>query len=126
MPINGLGTALSLLRNRKDLSLRKTAEFAHVDPGYLSRLENGDKENPSVDTIDKILDCLKPSERDRDIVHWLMTYPDTSPELVAYTLEMSEIEFDVFTVAAGARHRGGGRPDPATLIARVQRAFEEG
>lgn len=123
MPINGLGTALSLLRNRKDYSLRKAADLAKVDPGYLSRLENGDKVNPSNDTIDKILACLKPSARDCNIIYWLTSHPDTSPELVTYTLEIPEIDFDVFTVAAGARHRGGARPDPATLIARVQRAF---
>lgn len=125
MPLNGLGTALSLLRNRSELSLRKTAEIAKIDAGYLSRLEHGDKDNPSDDTIDKLLACLKPSERDRDIVHWLTAHPDASPELVTYTLEMPEVDFDVFTVAASARHRGGARPDPATLIARVQRAFEE-
>lgn len=125
MPTNGLGTALTLLRNREELSLRRTAELANIDAGYLSRLENGEKNNPSQDAIDKILDCLKPSDRDRNIVHWLMAYPDASPELVEFTLDTPNIEFDVFTVAAGARHRGGARPDPASLIARVQRAFAE-
>ena len=125
MRTNGLGTALKWIRERAEYSLRKTAGLADVDPGYLSRLESGEKNNPSEDTIDKLLDGLKPSHRDRDIVHWLIAHPDANPELVAYVLDTPDVELDVFTVAAGARHRGGARPDPAALIARVRRAFAE-
>ncbi|AMP02060.1 transcriptional regulator, XRE family [Collimonas arenae] len=42
-----------------------------------------------------------------------------------YTLKDATIDPEIFMAAAGVRHRGTGRPDPATLIARVKRAFED-
>ena len=73
----------------------------------------------------RLLRVLKADERETDIAKWLVDYPQVDPELVAFTLSDSSIDVDIFTAAAGVRHRGTARPDPATLIARVKRAFEE-
>jgi hypothetical protein len=35
------------------------------------------------------------------------------------------IGVDIFSAAAGVRHRGNARPDPATLIARIKKAFDD-
>ena len=40
-------------------------------------------------------------------------------------VDQPDVKLDVFAAAAGVRHRGNARPDPATLIARVRRAFED-
>jgi transcriptional regulator with XRE-family HTH domain len=106
------------------LSVREIGKLSDVDHAYVHRLESGEKTNPSPDLLSKLLKALKSNERDTAIVRWLTEHPDTNPELVEFVLEDPGIGIDVFTVAAGARHRGGARPDPATLIERVRRALD--
>lgn len=124
MSNTGLGAALRKLRGRRDLSVREIGKLSDVDHAYVHRLESGEKTNPSPDLLTKLLKALKSNERDTAIVRWLTEHPDTNPELVEFVLEDPGIGIDVFTVAAGARHRGGARPDPATLIERVRRALD--
>jgi HTH-type transcriptional regulator, competence development regulator len=45
--------------------------------------------------------------------------------LVEFAFKDPQIAIHEFTAAAGIRHRGTSRPDPATLIARIRRAFAE-
>ena len=79
----------------------------------------------SSDLLGKLIKVLKPSARDTEIVTWLVTHDDTDPLLVTFVLEDESIELEIFTAAAGVRHRGTTRPDPAVLIARTKRIFEE-
>jgi len=123
MSSTGLGAALRILRDRRTLSVREISKLSDVDHAYIHRLEVGEKTNPSPELVAKLLKALKPSDRDGVIVKWLVEHPDTSPELVDYTLANPEIDIEVFTIAAGARHRGITRPDPSLLIERVRRAF---
>jgi len=125
MPQTGLGVALRELRERRTLSLREVGQLSTVDHAYVHRLETGDKTNPTQELVGKLLKVLKPSERDGDMVRWLVEHPDTDPELVRYVLGDESVGTDVFMAAAGVRHRGAARPDPATLIARIKRAFED-
>lgn len=125
MSQNGLGAALRKLRERRTLNLREMGQLSSVDHAYIHRLETGEKTSPSGDMLSKLLKVLKPSERDTDIIEWLATHPDADPELVEHVLDDASIDFSHFTAAAGTRHRGTARPDPATLIARIKRAFEE-
>jgi transcriptional regulator with XRE-family HTH domain len=122
---SGLGVALRALRERRTLSLREVGQLSSVDHAYVHRLESGEKTSPSVDLVGKLLKALKPSERDAQIVKWLINHPDADPALVEYVLADPSIGAELFTAAAGIRHRGAGRPDPATLMARVRRVFEE-
>lgn len=124
MSNNGLGAALRKLRDRRTLSVRELGKLSDVDHAYVHRLETGEKTNPSPELVGKLLKVLKADERDATIVKWLMTHPDANPELVEFALGDPSVEVDVFTVAAGARYRGGSRPDPATLIERVRRALD--
>ena len=125
MAETGLGVALKALRVRDELSLRTAAEKSDVDHAYVYRLETGEKVNPSHDHIEKILSAYHITAREATLVTWLVEHPDTDPELVRFVLADQSISVEIFTAAAGIRHRGHARPDPAALIARVKRVFEE-
>ncbi len=125
MPQTGLGVALKTLREKRTLSLREVGELSKIDHAYVHRLETGEKTNPSQDLVDKLLKVLKPAERDATLVKWLVDHTDTDPDLVEFVLKDPQIAIHEFTAAAGIRHRSTSRPDPATLIARIKRAFAE-
>ena len=125
MPQTGLGVALRKLRERRTLSLREMSQLSSVDHAYVHRLETGEKTSPSEELLVKLLKVLKPTERDTEIMKWLATHTETNPALVEYVLDDESIGLELFTAAAGVRHRGDARPDPATLVARIKRAFED-
>lgn len=125
MSKTGLGVALKTLRERRTLSLREIGQLSSVDHAYVHRLESGEKTNPSSDLVEKLLRVLKPVERDAALVMWLVGHEEADPRLVEFVLNDPSITIDIFSAAAGVRHRGNVRPDPATLIARIRRAFED-
>lgn len=125
MSQTGLGVALKTLRERRTLSLREIGQLSSVDHAYVHRLESGEKANPSPDLVEKLLRVLKPGERDAALVLYLADHTDADPGLVEFVLQDPSISIDIFSAAAGVRHRGNARPDPATLIARIQRAFKD-
>ena len=51
---NSFAEVFSSLLKQTDLSCYKISEYTHLDQGYLSRLKNGEKENPSPETVIKI------------------------------------------------------------------------
>lgn len=125
MSQTGLGVALKALRERRTLSLREVGQLSSVDHAYVHRLESGEKTNPSMDLVEKLLKVLKPGERDAALVMWLVAHAEADPRLVEFVLNDPSIGIDIFSPAAGVRHRGNTRPDPATLIARIQKLFED-
>ncbi|TCL06973.1 helix-turn-helix domain-containing protein [Sodalis ligni] len=125
MPQTGLGVALKILRERRTLTLREVSQLSSVDHAYVHRLETGEKANPSQDLVERLLKVLKPGERDAALVKWLVDHTDADPKLVEFVLKDPTISADIFSAAAGIRHRGTTRPDPAMLIARIKRAFED-
>jgi transcriptional regulator with XRE-family HTH domain len=126
MPANGLGTAITKLREKRTLSIRELSTLANVDHAYVYRLENGEKTNPSDDAVERLLKGLRPAERDAKMLRWLAQYPETDPKLVVYVLDDTSVSFDEFTAAAATVHRGTARPDPAKLIERIRRILSEG
>ena len=125
MPQSGLGVLLRKLRESRGLSLRELGQLAEIDHAYVHRLETGEKESPSGELFTRLLRYLKPTDRESEMAKWLVDHPDVNPELVQYVLADPTIEADIFIAATAMRHRGSARPDPATLIARVKRAFED-
>jgi len=124
MPPNAFSTALTVLRERRMLSRRELSKVAEVDHAYELRLESGEKENPSDETIDKLLRGLKASDRDAHILRYTAKYPQTWNELVAYVLADPSVTMDEFTMGAGMVHRGE-RPAPALIIQRVRKVLSE-
>ncbi|TAK81059.1 MAG: XRE family transcriptional regulator [Betaproteobacteria bacterium] len=125
MPPNGLGAALSKLRDRRTLSIRELSTLADLDHAYVYRLETGEKTNPSVEAMEKLIRGLKPSDRDAKILKWLAQHPEANAKLVLHVLEDGTVTFEEFTVAAATAHRGNVRPDPAKLIDRVRKIMSE-
>lgn len=125
MPQTGLGAALKTLRERRTLSLREIGQLSSVDHAYVHRLETGEKTSPSQDLVEKLLKVLKPGKRDAALVMWLISHADADPSLVEFVLQDPSISIDVFSAAAGVRHRGNTRPDHAILIARIKELFED-
>lgn len=125
MPQTGLGVALRMLRERRTLSLREVSQLSNVDHAYVHRLETGEKTSPSEELVGKLLKVFKPSQREADIVKWLSDHSDADLDLVTFALDDETVGIELFSAAAGIRHRGTARPDPATLIARVRKALEE-
>ena len=125
MAQTGLGMALRWLRERRTLSLREMSQLSTVDHAYVHRLETGEKTSPTQELVAKLLKVLKATERDAELVRWLVEHPNADPGLVEYVLADQSIEVEVFSAAAGIRHRGTARPDPATLISRIRRAFAD-
>jgi transcriptional regulator with XRE-family HTH domain len=52
-------TALKAWRKQRGLSVRELAELAGIDDGYLSRIETGDRNNPSEAIILRIAEALR-------------------------------------------------------------------
>jgi transcriptional regulator with XRE-family HTH domain len=122
MPDLGLGTALRKLRERRTLSLREMSQLSEVDHTYVHRLETGEKTNPSMELVSKLLKVLKASEREASIVKWLIDHPDANPELVEFGLDDGTVTLEEFSMAAGSRHRGA-RLGPAKLIDQVRKVL---
>jgi transcriptional regulator with XRE-family HTH domain len=119
MPETAFGYLLKYLREQRNLSLRELGRLAEMDHAYIYRLETGDKEDPSSETLDKLTRSLKPVKREADMLQFLAQSRETSPELVKLVLEDPAISFNVFTGVAGLAFRGK-RPNYPELIARVR------
>lgn len=126
MPPNGFSTALTKLRERRTLSGRELSKLADVDHAYESRLEAGEKVNPSDETIGKLLRGLKLRTNDRDalMLRYLAKYPDTRADYVIYVMEEPSVTIDEFTMGASMVNRGNA-PTPAVIIERVRRILAE-
>lgn len=126
MPPNGFSAALTKLRERRALSGREFSKLADVDHAYESRLESGDKDNPSDDTVDKLLRGLKLKANDRDaqMLRYLSRYPDTRADFVVYVLDEPSVTIDEFTMGASMMNRGNA-PSPSLVIKRVRKILAE-
>ena len=124
MPPNGFSAALKMLRERRNLSGRELSLIAKIDHAYESRLESGEKTNPSDEAVDKLLRGLKPNERDAQIFRWLAQHPDTSSDWVVYMLDEPTGTLEEFTVGAVMVNRGKV-PTPEKTLERVRKALAE-
>lgn len=59
-----VGSKIAKIRNKRGISLSKLSRESGVSKGYLSELENGIKENPNIEILDKIAKALDVSVSD--------------------------------------------------------------
>lgn len=57
--MRNLGARLRALRSERNITLPQLAEKAEVSKGLLSKLENDEESNPSIDTLFKIAEALE-------------------------------------------------------------------
>ncbi len=123
MDESALGILLQWLRNQRGLSLRELAQLSDVDHAYIYRLETGDKESPSGEVLAKLLRALKTGKRESDMLRFLADHTGTDPELVRNAVADKTVSYEIFSMVAGAAHRGA-RPDYPRLIARARMLLE--
>ncbi len=123
MPQTGLGLLLRKLREIRDLSSRELGQLAEVDHTYVYRLETGEKQSPSADVLARLLRVLRAQPREVEMAQY-MTTNDVNPDWVEHVLG-TDMTAEMFEMGASMRHRGGARPDMATIEARVRKAFED-
>jgi HTH-type transcriptional regulator, competence development regulator len=70
---SAFGIFLKRLRERRvpSLSLRQFAQLCVVDHAYIHRLETGEKEAPSEETLASLLSVLKPVKQEERILRFL-------------------------------------------------------
>src|SRR5271157_4604010 len=119
------GLLLQSLREERGLSLRELGQLADIDHAYIYRLETGDKESPSEDTLSKLSRALKAGKRETDMLRYLAKHPETDAALVTELLGDPTVSYEIFTSVAGAAFRGAARRDYAKLIERVRRILAE-
>lgn len=120
-----LGVLLRNLREKRQLSLRELGQLAGVDHAYIYRLETGDKEAPSPDTLQKLIKALKAEKRESDMLRYMAEHPDTSSMLVTLACEDQTISYQEFASAAGMAYRGTARPDYRKIVERIRRIIAE-
>lgn len=124
MAQTGLGLLLRKLRETRDLSSRELGQLADIDHTYIYRLETGEKQSPSDELLARLLRVLKAGPREIEMAQWLAVN-EANPDWVEHVLTTPDLTAEMFEMGASMRHRGGARPDMATLEARVRKAFEE-
>lgn len=122
---SGLGVLLQCLREERGFSLRELAQLADIDHAYIYRLEAGEKESPSAETVAKLVRALKVGKREASMLRYLTEHSDTDASLVTLALKDSTISYEIFTSVAGAAFRGATRPDYPKLVERVRRILDE-
>jgi transcriptional regulator with XRE-family HTH domain len=119
------GLLLQRLREERRLSLRELGQLAEIDHAYIYRLENGEKESPSEEALNKLIRALKAPKREADMLRYLAAHPQVDPGLVEYALTDPTITIEEFSAAAGVAYRGTGRPNHAKTIERIRRLWKE-
>jgi len=125
MTQSALGIFLRKLRERRALSLRELAQLAGIDHAYVYRLETGEKESPSEETLGKLIRALKVPKREGDMLRFLAANQSVSAGLAEYVLEDQTVTPEELKMVAQMAFRGAGRPDYKTAIERIRRMLGE-
>jgi HTH-type transcriptional regulator, competence development regulator len=124
MPESALGRWLKALREARSLALRDVAQRGDVDHAYIYRLETGAKESPSDDVIARLIDALRPSEREIGILRFLAVHPNVDPELAQFARQDSSVTPEEFHMLTTVVNRGV-RPEYSVSLERIRRFMRE-
>ncbi len=115
-----IGENITKFRKAKGLTMPALADKCGVSKGYLSFLENGEKDNPSIDILDKIATHLNVTIGDligQEILHGkpISKINNISPELAKYIKKMQKkgitIDDDIVASLSQLKKRGDSEPD---------------
>jgi transcriptional regulator with XRE-family HTH domain len=122
----GFGGYVGRLRNEKGLSYRQLGQLAGIDHAYIHRLEGGEKNDPSDDTVNNLIRVLTPGKRKTRILRFLLSTP-VDEYLLGQVLEDPEISLDDFESAAqmSAPGRPSGKEAWRCILTQVRSIREE-
>lgn len=117
--MRNLGERIRALRTEQGLTLPALAEQAGVSKGILSKLENDNESNPSLDTLHKIAVALKATLSDfleTEKAQLLKFVPDKQPfwqkGLVAYLrAQKKDVDQDILNAMYVLRNRKAVKHD---------------
>jgi HTH-type transcriptional regulator, competence development regulator len=100
------GVFLRRLREGRGLSLREASQLSGLDHAYVHRLETGEREAPSDETLTRLFRALKPTKRQERIMRFLVGR-DVALDLVDPSIvDNPEIAIEDFESAAQMSFRG--------------------
>jgi transcriptional regulator with XRE-family HTH domain len=108
------------MRDERKLTLREVGQLASMDHAYIHRLETGEREAPSRETVQKLERALKPQKREAHMLDFVREHTNTNPALIEFVRDDSDISFDEFVGMATMAHRGAARADFAKILSRVR------
>lgn len=117
------GTVLRRFRENRGLSLREIGQLADMDHAYIHRLETGEKEAPSEETLARLFRVLKVGDRNVQILRFLVG-KDIDIQLVDTVLDDSSIDLEDFKSAALMSFRG--KPMNWTVVISKIRKLRKG
>ncbi|HUD42602.1 MAG TPA: helix-turn-helix transcriptional regulator [Dokdonella sp.] len=107
------GRYIAEVRERKGFSLRELEKRADdLNHVYIWRLEKGDRDAPSAETIAKLTNALDLSQREREIVSLLLK-SDIDDGLYALIVERPDIPLEDIEPVATMSFRGNRPSDQA-------------
>ena len=104
--MKNVGGTIRALRHEKGITLPELAERATLSKGLLSKIENSDESNPSLDTLHKIAEALDEP---------LAVFLDTEQVQIKRVIPNEPPAWQKLLVAY--LHSQGKRPDPDILSA---------
>ena len=116
--MKNIGGKIKTLRQEKQFTLPQLAEEAHLSKGLLSKIENSDDANPSLDTLYKIAEALDLSLSElleTEKVQMTRVVPDEPPEwqkgLILHLKENGkEPDQNILNAMYVLRNRKGAKP----------------
>src|SRR5207244_12470339 len=69
---SAFGTLIRRIREGRRLSLRDVGQLCGIDHAYIHRLETGEKEAPSDDTLGHLFRVVKPTKREERVLRFLV------------------------------------------------------
>ena len=93
---DGIGADIRRCRKRKGLTLSETARMAGMSKAYLSQLENGQTNAPSIWIVFRLMSVL-----DMDIGHWQRQYKREQLRLRREAAQLYDGDFAAAGVGEG-------------------------
>ena len=124
MAVTAFGAVLRRLREGRGLSLREVSQLAGLDHAYVHRLETGEKEAPSDETLIRLFKALKPSKRQEHVLRFLVGREVPVDLVDASIVDDSEIALEDFESAAQMSFRGKQPSGAAEWRTRIEKIRE--